>query len=64
MVTSIVFINCGGAVDLTEFLSLSAHMTVYVMDSHRPIHLSNLYADQQVSCLDSRGGQCSRAPLL
>ncbi|KAJ3119314.1 hypothetical protein HK098_005597 [Nowakowskiella sp. JEL0407] len=38
--------------DLSEFLSLSDEMMVYVIDSHRPINLHNLYASNQIVVLD------------
>jgi len=41
-------INCGGLVDLTEFLSLTDILTVYIIDSHRPYNLSNIYSTNQV----------------
>lgn len=44
-------INCGGIIDLEEFLSLPPASTVYIFDNHRPIHLSNMYSSDQVSVL-------------
>jgi cell division control protein 45 len=35
-------INCGGTVNLTEFLELPRNVQVHVMDSHRPYHLRNV----------------------
>lgn len=36
-------------IDVSEVISFSEHTKVYIIDSHRPIHLSNLFADQQVA---------------
>jgi cell division control protein 45 len=49
---SIVFINCGAMIDLSEILSLEQHHTVYVIDSHRPLNLDNLFVNKQVFVLD------------
>jgi hypothetical protein len=35
-------------VDLGEFLSLAPHMTVYILDSHRPYSLVNIFGNSQV----------------
>lgn len=35
-------------VDLAEFLSLTADMTVYLFDSHRPYSLMNIFGNSQV----------------
>ncbi|KAJ3086943.1 hypothetical protein HK102_012141, partial [Quaeritorhiza haematococci] len=49
---SIVLLNCGGLVDLGEFLSLGDEMTVFVVDSHRPINLRNFFGNDQIYVLD------------
>ena len=41
-------INCGGLVNVQDFLTLSPSMHVYIMDSHRPINLQNIFAADQV----------------
>jgi len=44
--SSIVLIDCGANIDLVAFLQLDTpsreQVTVYVIDSHRPLHLSNI----------------------
>eukprot|EP00808_Paulinella_micropora_P021793 g56480.t1 len=51
---SIIMLNCGGIVDLREFLSLTDEMSVYVIDSHRPYHLSNVRQDnEQIRILEA-----------
>ncbi|KAJ3036486.1 hypothetical protein HDV00_002695 [Rhizophlyctis rosea] len=49
---SIFLINCGGLVDITEYLSINEQMTIYVADSHRPANLHNLLAHDNVMVLD------------
>ncbi|KAI8057935.1 CDC45 family [Syncephalis plumigaleata] len=49
---SIIMLNCGALVDLTEMFSLSEQHTIYVCDTHRPIHLRNLFGSAQVVVLD------------
>ncbi|KND03063.1 DNA replication initiation factor CDC45 [Spizellomyces punctatus DAOM BR117] len=49
---SIIMLNCGGLVDLTEMFSLSEEMTVYVCDSHRPLSLQGLFGHDQIMFLD------------
>ena len=48
-IRSIVTLGCGGIVDLKEFLDLSDEVKCYVIDAHRPLHLSNIHGDEQVS---------------
>lgn len=45
-------LNCGGLVDLSEYFTLSDEMTCYVLDSHRPLNLHNIYATNQIVVLD------------
>ncbi|KAI9010687.1 CDC45 family [Hyaloraphidium curvatum] len=53
---SIVTINCGGMVDLKEFFSLpSERVRVYVIDSHRPLNLQNLFGSPQICVLADDG---------
>ncbi|KRZ08161.1 Cell division control protein 45 -like protein [Trichinella zimbabwensis] len=39
-----IFINCGATVDISELLQLSKDITVFVLDSHRPFNLENVYS--------------------
>lgn len=41
-------LDCGGMVDLGEFLSLAPETGVYVFDSHRPYSLINIFGNSQV----------------
>ena len=60
---SIVLLDCGGAVDIGEFFQLSEQMSVYVVDSHRPFHLNNLYKNDQVFILDDGDIDEQMAPV-
>ncbi|ORX99770.1 CDC45-like protein [Basidiobolus meristosporus CBS 931.73] len=51
-IRSIVMLNCGGMVDLTEFLNISSNTAVYVFDSHRPLHLSNMFGFSPIVVFD------------
>jgi hypothetical protein len=41
-VSTVIMINCGGTVDLMEFLEPPSTVTIYVFDNHRPYHLQNV----------------------
>lgn len=45
-------INCGGALDLTSLFGLAEDpdldMMLFLLDSHRPINLANIYDDDHV----------------
>lgn len=45
--STIIMINCGGTVDLVDFLELDESRIVYVLDSHRPFDLMNVQDDNQ-----------------
>ncbi|RUS21570.1 CDC45-like protein-domain-containing protein [Endogone sp. FLAS-F59071] len=49
---TIVMLNCGGLVDLSEFFTLSPEVTLYVIDSHRPHNLHNVFGSGQIVVLD------------
>jgi cell division control protein 45 len=46
-----LFINCGGCIDLVEFLEPEENITFFICDSHRPLDLCNIYSDSQVRIL-------------
>lgn len=46
---SLVLINCGGGVDIVQYLGLdSKQLTVYLIDSNHPIHPANLQDESKV----------------
>ncbi|KAF1336570.1 Cell division control protein 45, partial [Globisporangium splendens] len=54
---SVVMINCGAIVNVMELLALPAHMKCYIFDSHRPIHLANIYDPSQQIVVFDDGSQ-------
>eukprot|EP00457_Paulinella_chromatophora_P004477 gb/GEZN01004489.1/.p1 GENE.gb/GEZN01004489.1/~~gb/GEZN01004489.1/.p1 ORF type:complete len:584 (-),score=68.31 gb/GEZN01004489.1/:81-1832(-) len=51
---SIIMLNCGGIVNLQQFLTLTDDMCVYVIDSHRPYHLDNVrQSNEQIRILQT-----------
>ena len=58
---SIVMIECGGTVDLTRMLTVGPNVTIYVVDSHRPYNLVNVYVAKHVRPVDSHTGRRARA---
>ncbi|KAJ1664239.1 DNA replication initiation factor cdc45 [Coemansia sp. RSA 1813] len=51
-IKSLVFLNCGGQVDVQDLISLRDDLVVMIVDSHRPFNLYNVYWNEQVLCLD------------
>lgn len=51
-IRSVVLINCGAIVNLTNLLPWDRpELTCYVIDSHRPVHLANVYERERVFVL-------------
>ncbi|KAJ8984145.1 hypothetical protein NQ317_017796 [Molorchus minor] len=48
-----VLINCGGTIDIVEELEAEDDITFFILDSHRPIDLCNVYSNGQVRLLSS-----------
>jgi cell division control protein 45 len=44
-------INCGGTIDIIELLQPEENITFFILDSHRPYDLSNVYSEKQVQIL-------------
>ena len=49
---SVIMLNCGGTVNLEQVFGASA-ATVFVVDSHRPLHLRNVHSGGKVVVLDA-----------
>lgn len=47
-----VFINCGGTIDIVEELEPDEDIVFFILDSHRPIDLCNIYSTSQVRLLN------------
>ncbi|XP_066257697.1 cell division control protein 45 homolog [Euwallacea similis] len=46
-----VLINCGGTIDIAEELNAEDDIVFFILDSHRPIDLCNIYSSEQVRLL-------------
>lgn len=43
-IKTIICINVGGILDISQFLNINSELTnIYILDSHRPLNLHNLY---------------------
>uniref|UniRef100_A0A915DAB1 Cell division control protein 45 n=1 Tax=Ditylenchus dipsaci TaxID=166011 RepID=A0A915DAB1_9BILA len=47
---NVVFINCGGTRSLSD-LNLPTEVSIFVLDSHRPVHLDNIYNNTNIRVL-------------
>ncbi len=63
-IRSIVLINCGAIVNLMNLLPWDRpELTCYVVDSHRPIHLANVYERERVFVLHDEEEEMDQAAL-
>lgn len=44
-------INCGGTLDLVELLQPDESVVFFILDSHRPYDLCNIYSESQIRIL-------------
>ena len=44
-------INCGGTLDVVEFLDPPEDVVIFIADSHRPTDVCNIYSDGQIRLL-------------
>lgn len=44
----VVLINCGGTIDLVDILQPEDDVVFFVLDSHKPTDICNVYSDGQV----------------
>ncbi|KAJ1723872.1 DNA replication initiation factor cdc45 [Coemansia erecta] len=58
-----VFVNCGGTVDIQEYVAMRDSLTVVIVDSHRPLNLYNIFWNDHVQCLDDGDVEESMADL-
>ena len=54
-------IECGGTVDLTRMLTVGPNVTIYVVDSHRPYNLVNIYVAKHVRTAGGHAGRPAHA---
>ncbi|XP_076653605.1 cell division cycle protein 45 [Halictus rubicundus] len=50
-IKNVILINCGGTLDLVELLQPAESVIFYILDSHRPYDLCNVYSEDQVRIL-------------
>nr|CAI5862772.1 unnamed protein product [Callosobruchus analis] len=46
-----ILLNCGGTLDIIEELEAEEDVTFFILDSHRPTDLCNIYSNGQVKLL-------------
>ncbi len=55
-VKCIVLINCGGKINLLEFLEPETdEIQFFIIDSHRPLELDNVFNEKQVTIVLREG---------
>lgn len=47
----VVMINCGGTMDVVDFLDPPENVVFFIADSHRPTDVCNVYSDGQIRLL-------------
>ncbi|EZA48863.1 Cell division control protein 45-like protein [Ooceraea biroi] len=47
----VIMINCGGTLDLVELLCPHESIVFFILDSHRPYDLCNIYSESQIRIL-------------
>lgn len=47
----VVLVNCGGTIDLVDILQPEEDVVFFVLDSHKPTDICNVYSDGQVRYL-------------
>ncbi|XP_029158158.1 cell division control protein 45 homolog [Nylanderia fulva] len=50
-IKNVVMINCGGTLDLVELLRPDESIVFFILDSHRPYDLCNIYSESQICVL-------------
>lgn len=41
-------LNCGGIFNLEDYIDLSEEVTIYILDSHRPVNLRNAFWNNEI----------------
>ncbi|KAG7196693.1 hypothetical protein KM043_016025 [Ampulex compressa] len=50
-IKNVILINCGGTLDLVELLQPEESVIFFILDSHRPYDLCNIYSESQIRLL-------------
>ncbi|CCJ31198.1 unnamed protein product [Pneumocystis jirovecii] len=48
----LILLNCGALIDLYQYLTPQDHISVYVIDSHRPWNLDNAFSNSNIFVFD------------
>lgn len=58
----VLLINCGGTLDLVDLLEPSDEVEIFVLDSHRPLDVCNVYSTGQIKLIAATSDDCSSVP--
>ncbi|KAG0303655.1 hypothetical protein BGZ98_006426 [Dissophora globulifera] len=47
-IRSIVMLNCGGLFNLEDYIDMTDEVTIYLLDSHRPVNLRNAFWNNEI----------------
>ncbi|KAG0205351.1 hypothetical protein BGX33_007985 [Mortierella sp. NVP41] len=47
-IRSVLMLNCGGLFNLEDYIELTDDVTIYVLDSHRPVNLRNAFWNNEI----------------
>ncbi|KAK3808531.1 MAG: CDC45 family [Benniella sp.] len=47
-IRSILMLNCGGLFNLEDYMEMSEDVSIYILDSHRPVNLRNAFWNNEV----------------
>lgn len=50
----VLLINCGATLDIFDFLELGEDTEIYILDSHRPLDVRNVYNTNQIKLIIPR----------
>lgn len=50
-ITYVILINCGATIDVVELLEPEEHVVFFILDSHRPYDICNIYNEKQVQII-------------
>lgn len=60
-IKNVITINCGGTLDLVDLLQPDESVVFFILDSHRPYDLCNIYSESQI-CILGKPDEDSEIP--
>jgi len=57
-----ILVNCGGTINLIDAINPSEDVVFYILDSHRPLDLDNVYNQDQVKIIIKEGDTFDEIP--